>query len=372
MAVPLIRTSERKDFKHCQFYWWHHWQNGLSTPRVPTWAWFGTAWHYAMEVRYPVGTKRGTLADVIDAFEEKCGDEQRRVWEQGEELDQEEVHDGIELGKAMLVAYVKHWGEDKQWQVLHTEQPFQIDVRHPRSGRLIAVYCGTWDLFVWDRYDKVYRLVDHKTRAGFLQDWSHFDLDDQAGSYIWVAPEVLVHLGLLKKTDVIDGIVFNMARKAMPQSTAEDGIKYKKPGKTNFINALSQITQLSGKETLKALAVLAQEAGLDVKGDPYAVQPAPSFARYTTRRGPEERVKQGRKVLNEAQHMEAIRTGKLPLLKHTGEHCRRCPLFDFCLLDEQDKGEAKQYAATMLVKRDVYADHREAMETRDGFIVEGD
>jgi hypothetical protein len=264
---------------------------------------------------------------------------------------------------------VLHWGEDKQWQVLHTEQPFQIDVRHPKSNRLIAVYCGTWDLFVWDKYDKVYRLVDHKTRASFLTDWSHFNINDQAGSYLWVAPEVLTHMGLLKKTDHIDGITFNMARKAMPQKTAEDGIKYTMPKKDDFVAALGD--KMPAKGTLVQLAKIAKDLGVDVKGKPYAKQPSPSFARYTTHRGPAERVRQGQKVLDEARHMEAVRTGKLPLLKHTGEHCVRCPLFEFCELDETSKEEAQGYAATMLVKRDPYADHREAMQD-NGFVVEGD
>lgn len=368
MAVPLIRTSERGDFKSCQFYWWHHWQNGLGTTRVPTWSWFGTAWHYAMEVRYPVGTKRGGLADVIDAFLEKVGDEERRVWEQGEELDEEEVHDGRELGVAMLKAYVRHWGLDSRWQVLHTEQPFQIDVRDPNTGRLVAVYCGTWDAFVWDRVDKVYRLVDHKTRAQFKKDYGFYDLNDQAGSYLWVAPEVLRHMGLIGKDDVIDGIVFNMARKAMPIATAEDGIRYTTPKKSDFEQALAQATGWTenegkpwAKHTLKSLALQAKILGLDVKGKPYAKQPTENFARYTTHRGLEQRVNQGKKVLDEARQMDLVRRGKLPLLKHPTEDCVRCPLFDFCQLDELDPAEAQEYAATMLVKRDPYADHREAM-----------
>src|ERR1043165_7377596 len=101
MAVPLIRTSERGDLKSCEFYWYHHWQRGLAGPGVPTWSWFGTAWPYALEGRSQDGLRRASLADIIDAFEEKCGQEHRRVWDRGGDLDDEEVHDGIELGKAM-------------------------------------------------------------------------------------------------------------------------------------------------------------------------------------------------------------------------------------------------------------------------------
>jgi hypothetical protein len=363
VAVPLIRTSERGDFKTCQFLWYHHWVRGLSSPRVPTWSWFGTAIHKALEVRYPPGIKRAPLADVLAAFEAACMGEDRRIREAGGDIDDEAWHDGLELGKAMLTGYVKHYDQDSRWEVIHTEQSFQIDVRHPVTGRLIAVYCGTWDLFVWDRIDKVYRLVDHKTRAQFKQDWQFYDLNDQGGSYLWVAPEVLRHKGLLGKNDHIDGIVFNMLRKAMPQPTAEDGIRYNMPKKPDFMSALANAGVVPGPRTsLKALAVLAKEHSLDVKGAPRAVQPSPLFARYTTRRGMEQRVNQGRKVLAEATHMDLVRRGRLPILKHPTEDCIRCPLFDFCQLEELDPEEAEAYAASMLVVRDGYADHRAAMQ----------
>jgi len=362
MAVPLIRTSERGDFKSCQFLWYYHWVVGLSGRRVPTWSWFGTAIHKALEVRYPVGMKRGGIADVLDAFEEAVGNETGRIWEQGGELDDEEVHDGKLLGVEMLKGYVKHYGLDSRWEVIHTEQPFQIDVRHPRTDRLVAVYCGTWDLLIRDRVDKVYRLVDHKTRAQFKKEWTFFDLNDQAGSYLWVAPEVLRHLGIFGPKDYIDGIVFNMLRKAMPQPTAEDGIRYNLPKRHHYEAAfLARNYTPPAKATVKKLAELAAELGMDVKGDPRSVQPSPLFHRHTTHRGIEQRVNQGKKVLAEATHMDLVRRGRLPILKHPTEDCVRCSLFDFCQLDELDGGEAAEYAATMLVTRDPYADHREAM-----------
>jgi hypothetical protein len=382
-AIPLIRTSERGDLKSCEFYWWHHWQNGLTGRTVPTWAWFGTAIHKALEVRYPIGRKRGGLPDVLDAFVAAVGEETGRVWEKGGELDDDEVHDGKLLGIEMLKGYVKHWGLDTRWHVIHTEQPFQIDVRNPRTGRLVAVYCGTWDLFVWDDKDKVYRLVDHKTRAQFKKDWSFFNLNDQAGSYQWVAPEVLRHMGLLGKNEHIDGIVFNMLRKAMPQPTAEDGIRYNLPKRKHFEAAIEAERQsmpgkvpgsswvgpaLTGKESLPMLKDIATKLGLDVKGDARAVQPTALFERYTTHRGIEQRVNQGKKVLAEATRMDLIRRGKLPLLKHPTEDCVRCRLFDFCQLDEIDPERAQEYAATMLIKTDPYADHREAMQ-ENGYVL---
>lgn len=369
MAVPLIRTSERGDFKACQFYWYHHWVNGLGVMRVPTWSWFGTAWHAAMEARYQIGLKRGSLADMIDAFKASAEGEQRRVYLEGGELDDQEVVDGLELGIAMLRAYVAHWGRDVHWHVLHTESPFQVDVRHPTTGRLIAIYCGTWDLAVWDRADKVYRIVDHKTRKSFPKDWSFYELNDQGGSYLWVAPEVLRHKGIIGDKDELDGIVFSMARKALPQPTAEDGVRYNLPKKSHYVEALRGFLKTDSnhgkpweKHTLPELTNAARFAGLEVRGEPRAVQPAPAFHRHTTYRNELQRVKQGLKVIDEARHMDLVRRGRLPLLKSPREECVRCSLFDFCQLDERDPQEAQEYAATMLVRRDPYADHRRAIE----------
>jgi hypothetical protein len=370
-GVPLIRTSERGDFKSCQWFWYWHWVRGFNSPTVPTWSWFGTAIHKALEARYPIGMKRAPLGEVLEAFELACDDEHRRIWEKGGDLDDEEVHDGIALGKAMLTGYVKHYGVDSRWQVIHTEQPFQIDVRHPRTGRLIAVYCGTWDLFVWDRQDKVYRVVDHKTRAQFKQDWAFYDLNDQAGSYLWVAPEVLRHMGLLGQKETIDGIVFNMLRKALPQPVSEDGIRYNLPKRKHFEEALKEAgIEWPARVGLQRLNELATAHKIVVRGDAKAVQPTPLFRRYTTTRGIEQRVKQGEKVLAEATHMDLVRRGRLPLLKHPTEDCVRCPLFEPCQIDEYDPEEAVAYMDSMLVKRDMYADHREAMQD-GGITVKG-
>jgi hypothetical protein len=366
--LPLIRTSERGDFA-CQWYWYHHWVLGLSAPRVPTWSWFGTAVHKALEVRYPVGTKRGHIADVLDAFEAAVEGERRRVWTEGAELDEEEVVDGIALGRAMLIGYVKHYGQDQHWDVIHSEQTFQILVPNPKvDDKYTAWYCGTWDLVVWDRRDKVFRVVDHKTRKTFVQDWSFYDHNNQAGSYLWVAPEVLRHKGILGKKDVIDGIIFNILKKAMPDERPRDknGIARNQPKKEHYLAALSSLGLTAPpKATMPVLAKMVGDRGYVVHGEPSAKQPGPLFYRHTTYRNERERVSQAKAVIAEAYQMRLVRKGIIPMTKHKTEDCVRCPLFDMCLLDEQDPEEAQQYARTMLVKRDPYADHKAEM-LRDG------
>lgn len=330
-SVTLLRTSERKDFKRCPWLWNEHWVKGLSSRRVPTWSWFGTAVHKGLEVRYPEGTKRGKAGDMIDAFVEACDNETRRVYTEGGELDEQEIVDGIVLGTAMLKGYLNEYGEDNDWVVIgNPETTFQIDVPHPLDPtRAIVVYAGTWDLLVWSKSRKKFFIVDHKTRKSFPSNWDFYDLDDQAGSYQWVAPEILVHLGLMTKKETKDlrGLYFNILRKHLPDRRPVND---------------------EGKS-------------LNVNGSVSKVQPAPLFHRHLSERSQAERATQGRRVQQEALVMEKMRSGELPIFKTPQEECLRCPMYEYCLADEYDYGEGQELAREILMTRDVYRDHREAM-----------
>lgn len=327
---PLLRTSERNDFKRCIWLWQQSWERGLTPRREPTWAWFGTAIHAGLEARYPTGRKRGKVGDMIDAYLASCNDEVRRIYTK-DAPDEEEVHDATELGKEMLLGYVEKFGNDQTWEVIHSEQSFQIDVPSP-DGDTLVVYAGTWDLLVWDLHSKEYWLVDHKTRKSFPSNWEFYSINEQAGSYLWVAPEVLKHLGIFKGDEVIEGIIFNCLRKA---------------GKT-------------AKQ--KAGQVDAQGRVLNNDGSVSKVQPAPRYHREAIHRSIEERVKQAERVQAEALHMQAVRNGSLPAYKTPTEDCIRCKMFEYCAIDEWSQEEGEAYARQMLVNRDPYRSHREEMD----------
>lgn len=371
-VIRLMRTSERGDMS-CPWKWYHTWVKKLAVNRTPTWAWFGLAVHKAMEVRYPIGTRRGHMADVLDAFDEAMGKELRKIYTGGQEVDDEEVHDAGLLGRAMLIGYEQRYGLDQRWQVLHSEQPFQIDVHDPFTGDLIVVYCGTFDMIVYDRHTKRFYVVDHKTRRSFPASWTFLDLNKQAGSYLWVAPEVLEHLGIFKKgkpNHYLSGIIFNMLRKAMPDTRPlnAEGLACNLPKKVDYVEALGSVGLLAadGKPLMKAnmerLEELAREAKLTVLGEPSAKQPTPLFARYTSTRTVEERVRQAQHVANEARIMHLMRTKQIPINKQPSEDCTRCQLFDMCQLDEQDPAQGREYAAAVMHRRDPYKDHRLAMK----------
>jgi hypothetical protein len=370
--APLLRTSERGDFKHCPWLWNQVWNLGWRSKREPTWAWFGSAIHKGLEARYPVGRKRGTREAMLEAFEVAIDKEVRRVYTEGGELDETEVVDGKELGRQMLLGYVKEFGDDSAWEVLDTEGTFQIDVPHPTKDKTLVVYCGTWDLVIYDLVEKVYKVVDHKTRKAFPGNWEFYTINDQAGSYLWVAPEVLLAKGIFKGGEAIEGLVFNALRKHLPDTRPRDadGNARNKPIKAHYHAALDAAkVPYSSRDTIPVLHALATQHGLpEVLGDISAKQPAELFHREEVYRTPQERVTQARRVQQEAVWMSLIRKGKLEPIKHTSEDCVRCPLFDVCQTHEQDPEAAWELRAATMVKRDPYRDHREAME-ENGFEV---
>jgi hypothetical protein len=330
----LLRTSERSDFKRCPFLWEQTWLKGRRSKREPTWAWFGTAIHRGLEARYlPGGKKRGSLDEMYDAFEESLGKQERRIYTEGLDVPEEEIVDARTLGREMLKGYFLNYGKDQHWKVLHTEQPFQINVPDPDNpDNVLVVYCGTWDLAVWDMVEKVFKIVDHKTRKAFLKNWNFYKINDQAGSYLWVAPEVLVHKGILKKGDRIEGLVFNALRKAMPDKRPTD----------------------------------ADGRSLNKDGSVSKVQPSPLFHREEVWRSPAERVTQAQRVQKEAVAMEQMRREPWRIYKTPTEDCNRCPIFEFCELHESDPEAAEEFADATLLVRDPYRDHRVDMVERGG------
>jgi hypothetical protein len=142
----------------------------------------------------------------------------------------------------------------------------------------------------------------------------------------------LVHKGILKPKDRIEGLVFNALRKAKPDQRKVD----------------------------------AEGRSLNKDGSVSKVQPAPLFLREEVWRSPSERVTQARRVQAEAVVMDKMRRGELPIYKTPTEDCVRCPIFEFCELHESDPEAAEEFADATMTFRDPYRDHREDMVSRGG------
>lgn len=352
-GLPMLRTSGRKDLRRCQWLWYEHWVRGWTPRRPPTWSIFGLSYHEAMAVLYPPGPVKlvrrlekaqekfvealdGEIRKVgVDVFEEEYEREERKAEESGKSF---KLIPADELGPIMLENYVvwakREHGGDEEWEVLHTEQPFQINVPYPRSwgprfkDQIMAVYCGTWDSFMRNIRTGAYWLWDWKTCKQFPNP-GLLEMDDQAGSYLWVAKEVLVHKGILQHTDKIEGINFQYFKKALPDA---------RPA-----NSSGEALNKDGSVSLR--------------------QPTSRFLRVPSHRSIEQNVRQARRVQKEMVHMEQLLEDPEMIYKNMTHECSRCILYDPCQLHEA--GDDWELMLDQLYEqRDPFADHREAMEKK--------
>lgn len=336
---PLLRTSERGDAGRCMWLWYQVWRKGLRPLREPTWAVFGTAWHKGLEHYYQPGIKRAPIEEVIEVFLEALDEQGRKVGVDIEDLEEAEraraeakgkkvkLIPARELGPEMFRAYEKQYGGDREWEVIHTEQTFQINVPDPDyKDRTIVVLCGTWDALMRHIPTKRLWLWDHKS-AKAIPSSGYLEMNNQVGTYPWVAKEVLVHKGILTKKDRIHGILFNFAKKSPPDPRP--------------VNAAGE--------------------SLNKDGSVSKMQPAKRFERYESPRTEHQHAQHAKRVQQEAVILEMARNKEIPIVKTSGYDCDRCVLFDLCTLHEQGD-DWEFYRDEMFKVRDPYADHREAMK----------
>jgi hypothetical protein len=350
----MIRTSERRTFKRCEWRWYQQWREGLVKKGLPaTPLWFGTGIHEVLAQWYQPGLKRGV--HPADAWLDWVKDEEVYIRTNklgSAESSEDEFVDAKKLGEAMLVGYVDKYGADENWDVIGTETPFQIDIPYPvqiseqaRTGppgsalsaaikneleqprHLLAIYVGTFDGVYRDLIDDSIWLMEHKSAKHISTN--HLPLDDQAGSYWAVASKILQHQGVLQKGDKIKGIMYNFLRKAMPDDRPQN----------------------------------AEGKYLNKDGTVSKRQPTPLFLREPVDRDRRERATQLRRIQNEAIRMDMLRDDPGRLTKNSTPDCPwDCPLYEMCLLHEKGTEDWMEYRDAMFTRRDPYADHRKSAE----------
>jgi hypothetical protein len=327
--LPIIRTSERKDFRRCQIRWWWGWRMGLTKPFAAGSLWFGEGYHIALAEWYRNGLDRGP--HPAETFAAWVGEERRRIFTTPNPgVDEVEIVNAKDLGVAMLNAYVERYGRDEHMYFMATEQVFQMLIPGLSQGDpFIAIFAGTFDGVYRDLTDDSIWLIEHKT-AKAIQT-GHLSLDDQAGGYWMAATQVLRHAGLIGPREELSGIRYNFSRKAMPDDRPinADGMRLNKDGTVS------------------------------------KSQPAPYFVREPVLRTRAERQTQIERIRDEARQMDAIRKGDLPITKNPTRDCQwDCPFFNMCELHEA-KEAWEDYATAMYVVEDPYADHRTRKSTAE-------
>ena len=320
--LPILRTSERTAAKRCMFRWWLEYREGYRPRHVQADAlWFGIGIHEALAKWYLKGKRRGPHpADTWNAW---VGDEIAFARTYLDDTFDEPVWvDAAELGESMLEAYVDYYGKDPQWHVIAVERPFRV--RIIRKGRPVAIFASRWDAVIRDLVDGRIKLLENKSAAQIST--AYLELDDQGGSYLAVASQILKAEGVLRKGEEIEGIVYNFLRKAMPDQRPRN----------------SQGLYLNKDETVSKK------------------QPPPMFVREPVTRSREEQHTQLDRIADEVAVMNAVRDGTIPLTKTPTKDCPRCPFWGPCVLHERGAESYKSVLRSNFIRVDPYEDMRKS------------
>lgn len=309
--------------------WWWAYREGLRSKAKPADAlWFGIGVHEALAMWYGEGFDRGV--PPADTFEEWVGDEIRFIKANFADRDRDWFDEPVyeeagELGIAMLDHYLDVFGDDPDWEILAIEQPFEIEL--VQDDEVVAIFKSRFDGAAINHQAGQIELLEHKT-AGSIR-LAHLPLDNQAGAYYAVATIVLRDQGILGPKENIEGIRYNILRKAKPDKRERN----------------------------------AGGAYLNKNGEVSKRQPPAAFVREFVDRGPREVNSQLRRLVDEVTVMNKVRTGELPVTKTVTNMCPNCPFFQMCVMHERGGSAWKDFRATHFTVQDPYEDMRKSAAT---------
>lgn len=379
-AQVILRNSERKLFKECQWKWQREYVDRMKLNREESVAlWFGTGIHLAMEKYYVPGRERGI--DPRETFEQYVLDsdaEMRYVRTHDTLGDFDEAVAALELGTDMLTGYLEEYGGDPWMDVIAAEQDFQVTLPYREAVLLQedspfdvtlkderAIVVGSIDLVFRDTRDGSIWLKDFKTaKALGTMNTQFLPMDDQAGMYCAVAQKVLRSKGLIGEKEKVSGIQYDYLakRKGDTRPKNAEGMATNKPTKQHYVDALMRHDPELDEAKIKRMKVAeleveCEDAGLTVLGDPSKQQPQPRFERKNVRRTNAKNVNQLRRVQDDLTSMSLIRNNVVRATKTTGTHCAYCPFLEICQLDEDNK-DWSQMAQDVYTTWDPYESHR--------------
>lgn len=314
-STPL-RTSERTAYKRCRQKWWWTYQDHLRPKKAATALRFGTLVHAAMEVRYPVGKKRGPhpAETFVTLFDREVADNGAMLFRTEALGEWESARD---VGVQMLEAFVDEFGDDDQYEVVSSEQFFSRPVRNKIARfRYVGTIDGVWrDL----ARDGRLVLVDWKTAASIRTN--HLALDDQAAAYLAFGVPALRASGILRPNDECNQIAYTFMRKAEPDRRPRNGAGL-------YLNKDGSVSKS---------------------------QPPALFQRVNVFKSAIELREARRRASHEFAEMKLVRDGDLYVTKTTGAMtCGMCEFRDMCEVHEAG-GDWKLYADTMYDRWDPYS-----------------
>jgi hypothetical protein len=193
------------------------------------------------------------------------------------------------------------------------------------NGKVVAVYCGTYDLVYRDLEDGFIKLGEHKGYKAI--QLGHLPMDEQVGSYLAIAQPELRSAGKIGPREVVDSATYNILRKALPDTRQKN----------------------------------AQGLYLNQNGSVSKSQPAPYFHREPVHRTQQEHNTQIRHIVNEVRQMNELRQHPERLTKTPTRDCAwDCAFFQMCQLHEAGE-DWELYRDGVFRREDPYADHRKSI-----------
>lgn len=313
---PKVRTSERTNLMRCEQQWYWAYVERLKAKGIAPPLVFGDLIHRALAEFYiPETSERRNSKQKPKRGPHPVQTFQTIYRKEGHDFGwgkEDNFVDAYDMGTEMLTNYIDFYGLDPNVYIISPEIPFQVPIRV--KGRTIAIYVGTCDALM--RYLPTWQLgfLETKTAKGLSTD--HLGFDEQAGSYWTYGPSLLRKMGLLKKGEDVDFIMYNFLKKAWKDTRTQ--------------NEKGQYLNLPTKAEKKMF-------GEDYPGSVSKRQPGPLFHRHIVRRAMHERHSLHERVVRQVQLMDELRTGKRKPMKSILNGCSgmyRCQFREMCELHE--------------------------------------
>lgn len=226
MELPVIRQSERVDFKRCMKKWFWRWRKGLVPKQTEYGALIlGTWMHTAMEYRY-TSKRKLSLEQWFAAVADIGLDEARAA--DIPDYQMQKAQELRVLGLGMAKGYDRKYGDDPEIRPIGAEIPLEFAIKD-NDGVTVSIHRLKPDLLYRNPHNEIW-LLENKTAKQISVE--HLKIDDQARGYAAMSELALRQAGWLKPNEQVKGVMYNYLRKIMPDErpTNEKGQALNKNG----------------------------------------------------------------------------------------------------------------------------------------------